>query len=316
MGKILLILVLCAGVAAWAFSERRTLVMHAFAATGTGTPPPLLPAQDEGSAVRWLDDYFTVERIAADTFALGEPRYAQQNYSYLIIGEERALLFDAGPGIRDIRSTAEALTDRPIVFLPSHFHYDHVGNEITFDEIAVVDLPHIRDRVTAEGTLTLQSMEHLGAAEGMQAPTWRVDHWWAPGTLINLGGRTLELVSTPGHTTDSVSLLDAANGIVFSGDYLYPGDLYGFLPNSSMADYLAAADDLLGRLDADTRFFGAHRVAPPGAPRLVLDDLEALRAGLVDIRDGRVAGAGTYPQAFLINDRLTMLAEPRWLQRW
>ncbi len=316
MSRIVLTLVLCAGLAIWAFGERRTLIMHAFAATGSGAPPPLLPARDEGASVRWVDDYFTVERIAADTFAIGEPRYAQQNYSYLIIGSDRALLFDAGPGIRDIRTTAGALTDRPIVFLPSHFHYDHVGNEITFDEIAVVDLPHIRDRVTADGRLTLQPMEHLGAAEGMQAPTWQVDHWWAPGTRIELGGRTLELIYTPGHTTDSVSLLDAASGILFSGDYLYPGDLYGFLPNSSMADYLTAAEDLVARLDDDTRFFGAHRVAPPGAPRLMFRDLEALRAGLVDIRDRRVSGTGTWPRAFPINDRLTLLAEPRWLQRW
>jgi glyoxylase-like metal-dependent hydrolase (beta-lactamase superfamily II) len=309
-------LLLLAGLSIWAFDERRTLVMQAFAATGSGTPPPLLPATDEGARVRWLDDYFTVEQVAADTYAIGEPRYAQQNYSYLIIGSERALLFDAGPGIRDIRRTAESLTDRPIVFLPSHFHYDHVGNEITFNEIAVVDLPHIRDRVNERGELTLLPMEHLGMGEGVTAPTWQVDHWWPPGTRIELGGRSLELLYTPGHTTDSISLLDPANDILFSGDYLYPGDLYGFLPNSSMADYLSAADELTGRLAENTELLGAHRVSPPGAPRLELGDLHDLRAGLIGIRERRIEGSGFYPQAFAINDRLVMLAEPRWLQRW
>ena len=79
--------------------------------------PPLLPAQDEGPHVRWVDDYFTVEAIDERTFAIGEPRYAQSVYNYLILGEERAILFDAGPGLRDIRSLAESLTDLPITFV-------------------------------------------------------------------------------------------------------------------------------------------------------------------------------------------------------
>ncbi len=312
----LLILALIGLLGAWVFVERRVIVMYAFSAAGTGEPPPLLPAREEGPDVRWLDDYFTVESVAVDTYAIGEPRYAQQNYNYLIIGEEKSLLFDAGPGIRDIRGIAESLTDKPIVFLPSHFHYDHVGNEVTFEEIAVVDLPHIRSRVDESGLLTLLPMEHLVMAEGVAAPTWEVDHWWPPGSEIDLGGRTLMLLYTPGHTTDSVSLLDEANQILFSGDYLYPGDLYGFLTNSSMADYQATALTLLGNLNPDVVLLGAHRVAPPGAPRLGYRDVEDLATGLRGIREGEIDGTGSYPQAFPINDRLTMLAEPRWLQRW
>jgi len=310
-----LILLLVAGLLFWAFVERRSLLMYAVARTGTGEPPALLDAQEEGPQTRWVDDYFTVEPVAPGTWAIGEPRYAQQNYSYLIEGRDRALLFDAGPGIRDIGHTARSLTRKPIVFLPSHFHYDHVGNDLSFDEIAVVELPYIRAR--AKGNrLTLKSMEHLGMAEGFDPPTWQVDHWWPPGTLIDLGGRELLLLHTPGHTTDSISLLDRANGILFSGDYLYPGDLYGFLPNSSMADYLAAAERLLATVDEQVVVLGAHRVSPPGPPRLDHSDLRDLQSGLIDIRDRKRPGSTSYPSRFPINDRLTMLAEPRWLQRW
>ena len=316
MRTTLVVLILIGLLGSWALLERRSLVMYAFTAMGPGEPPPLLPAEEEGTSVRWLDDYFTVERVAPDTFAIGEPRYAQQNYNYLIVGNDRALLFDAGPGVRDIRRTAEGLTDRPIVFLPSHFHYDHVGNEVTFDEIAVVDLPEIRSRTDADGRLTLLPMEHLGMPEGVPAPTWQVDHWWPPGTEIDLGGRTLTLLYTPGHTTDSVSLLDATNGLLFSGDYLYPGQLYGFLPNSSMADYRATALELLTRLTPETVLLGAHRIAPPGAPRLHYQDIEDLARGLELMQDGELKSFGGYPSAFPINERLTMLAEPRWLQRW
>jgi len=298
-----------------AFSERRTLNVYYFALTSGGTPPPLNAKTDEGPDVRWADDYFTVERIAPATFAIGEPRYAQQNYSYLIVGSKRALLFDAGPGIRDIRSTAESLTDLPITFLPSHFHYDHVGNTVTFDRIAVVDLPYVRARAS-EGRLTLTTNEHLGMAEGFTAPTWKVDEWLPPGSVIELGDRALTIYHTPGHTTDSISLYDADNAAVFSGDYLYPGYLYGFLPNSSMGDYAASAEQLIASLPEHVTFYGAHRATPPGAPMLNFADLTDLRQSLIDLKAGELEGQGGYPVAFPVNEQMTMLAEPRWLQRW
>jgi glyoxylase-like metal-dependent hydrolase (beta-lactamase superfamily II) len=299
----------------FAFAERRNLITNVMALAGSSEPPPLLEPADEGVAVRWHDDYFTLQEVAPRTFAIGEPRYYQQNFSYLIIGDDRALLFDAGPGIRDIRQVAEALTDKPIVFLPSHFHYDHVGNEVTFEEIAVVDLPYIRER--ADGNrLTLTRSEHLGYLEGFAAPTWEVDHWWPVGTDIDLGNRSLMLLYTPGHTTDSISLWDQSSGMVFSGDYLYPAELYAFVPNSSMTDYLATSESLLATLSPNVVFFGAHRSGPPGAPRQPYSDLVDLNRSLRSIRDETTAGEGTYPQAFYVNERMVILAEPRWLQDW
>ena len=309
---VLVVLIVLLG---FAFAERRNLITNVMALSAPGEPPPLLDATDEGAGVRWHDDYFTLQEVAPRTFAIGEPRYHQQNYSYMIIGDDRALLFDAGPGIRDIRQVAESLTEKPIIFLPSHFHYDHVGNEVTFDEIAVVDLPYIRDR--ADGNeLSLSRSEHLGYFEGMAAPTWQVDHWWPVGTEIDLGGRSLTLLYTPGHTTDSVSLWDQAGGMLFSGDYLYPAELYAFLSNSSMSDYLSTSESLLATLPNNVVFFGAHRSGPPGAPRQLMPDLVDLNRSLISIRDETTAGEGTYPQAFYVNEQMVILAEPRWLQDW
>ncbi|MDH3439201.1 MAG: MBL fold metallo-hydrolase [Gammaproteobacteria bacterium] len=309
---VLVILVVLLG---FAFAERRNLITNVMALTSSSEPPPLLDAADEGAGVRWHDDYFTLQEVAPRTFAIGEPRYHQQNYSYLIIGEDRALLFDAGPGVRDIRQVAEALTDKPIVFLPSHFHYDHVGNDVTFEEIAVVDLPYIRDR--ADGNqLTLTRAEHLGYFERMTAPTWEVDYWWPAGTEIDLGQRSLTLLYTPGHTTDSISLWDRDGGMVFSGDYLYPAELYAFLSNSRMGDYLSTSESLLATLPNNVVFFGAHRSGPPGAPRQLMSDLVDLNRSLISIRDETTAGEGVYPQVFYVNEQMVILAEPRWLQDW
>jgi len=315
MKKRWIVILLAVALLTWAGMDRRMLVMRTFALLEGGEVPPLLEPIDEGAAVRWHDDYFTIELVAPDTLAIGEPRYQQQNYSYLIIGSERALLFDAGPGIRNIRAVAESLTNKPITFLPSHLHYDHVGNSITFNRIALIDIPAIRSRVI-DNTFSPSDRQHLGFSEGMQPPTWQVDEWIVPGSQIDLGNRVLKAYYTPGHTNDSVSLFDAANGIVFSGDYLYPGPLYGFLPNSSMREYLATSAPLIEELPEDVVFFGAHRDAPPGAPKLGYQDLEDLRDALLSMRSGELEGDGFYPQSFVINERLWLLAEPRWLQDW
>ena len=42
-----------------------------------------------------------------------------------------------------------------------------------------------------------------------------------------LAARLLEIVATPGHSPDSISLYDRDAGILLAADFLYPGDLYG-----------------------------------------------------------------------------------------
>lgn len=310
-----LILLLLIFVLVLAFNDRRMLAVRALAISEGGEVPALLDAENEGPDARWVDDYFIVQDIAENTIAIGEPRYPQQNFSYLISGDNRALLFDAGPGVRDIRSIAEGLTDKPITFLPSHLHYDHVGNDVTFDRIALLDVPATRERAIGN-IFTSSDAQHLGFFEGKDSPTWEVSEWIAPDSVIDLGNRKLQVIYTPGHTDDSVSLYDEENKLIFSGDYLYPGPLYAFLPNSSMRDYLATAEPLADRLSPDVTFLGAHRNGPPGLPALKFGDLRDLNQALQRIRDGELGGQGRWPQEFPINDRLTILAEPRLLQDW
>jgi len=302
---------LCALVAI-GISQRHFILVQAFSLE---SPPGLSLPADEGADVRWYDDYFTVETLAEGIFAIGEPRYYQQNFSYLIVGSRRAVLFDAGPGHRDIRPVTASLTDLPITFIPSHFHYDHVGNTVTFDHVAVVDLPYLRERAPA-GRLLLSSDEHLGQVEGFAAPVLEVDEWLKPGVEFDLGGRGVTVLYTPGHTEDSISLLDSASGFLFSGDFIYPGPLFAFLPNSGMGDYLQATENVLRVASPETRIFAAHRMEPPGAPELTPRDVVDLQSTLQAVRNGELEAEGFYPWVYLVNEKIDLYAEPSWLQQW
>ncbi|MEM1433517.1 MAG: MBL fold metallo-hydrolase [Pseudomonadota bacterium] len=312
MKTLVWLLVGILALAAAAVWQRHWLL---FEVLSDGTTPALLEATAESAGSRWHDDYFLIEPIDERTIAIGEPRYPQQNFSYLILGRARAVLFDAGPGLRDIRAVAESLTDLPITFIPSHFHYDHIGNEITFDQVAVIDLPELRKRAP-DNRLALTWQEHLGSAEGIAAPVLEIDKWLAPGSTIDLGDRTLEVLYTPGHTEDSISLLDQSSGTLFTGDFIYPGDLYAFLPNSDLGDYQRGAATLIEVATPEAELLGAHRAQAPGLPRLSTKDLKDLDRGLRALRAGELRGTGTYPVSYPINEQLTLLAEPRWLQSW
>ena len=132
------------------------------------------PAKPDLADGHMVDDYWAVQPIDASTAAIGEPRYYQQNYAYLIMGEQRALLFDAGSGTRDnIIGVVAGLTRLPVSVIPSHLHFDHTGGIRPFRSIALIDLPETRADVS-NGQLTIGRFEFHGMRDGLTPPTFTV----------------------------------------------------------------------------------------------------------------------------------------------
>jgi hydroxyacylglutathione hydrolase len=274
---------------------------------------------------RWFDDYYVVETLDPTTFAIGEPRYYQGNYSYLLIGTERAVLFDAGSGTRDIVPVVRSLTKLPITVIPSHLHYDHVGALGRFDRTALLDTPSLRARI-ADSKLTLQRYEFLGFVDNLTTPSFRVDEWWADGSDIDLGSRRVRVIATPGHTPTSVSLYDEERQQFFIGDFLYPGHLYGFLPGSSRSAYLTTTRSLLRQVAPGTRIYAAHMAEPPApvrAPIMGVADLLAMEKTLAAISQGTLEPiapggletVGFYPRVFPVNGAVKFATGFPWNNR-
>ncbi len=265
--------------------------------------------------VRWFDDWYAIETIVPGLHAIGEPKYHQFNWNYLIEGSEAALLFDTGPGVRDIAPVVASLTDRPLTVMPSHLHYDHTGNLHRFSDLAMADLPILMSCVR-DGQFHAPDDLYLGHYEDM---TWKpviINRWWPIGHEIDLGGVKLEILHTPGHSPDSISLLDRQRNILLAADFLYLGPLYAQVPGSSLPDYLAAGEILQSLVKPEITIFGAHGEPDGLAPRLAKRDLEDLLKALGEIREGLRKPAKTGPDSYEINSRMQLLVSPEAYGAW
>lgn len=313
-----------AALGAWllAFHTRAvaTLLVGLAGAPVTLADPPTL-----AGGARWVEPeagglpYHAIHAFDERTFAIGEPRHPYQPVSYLIIGGDRAVLFDSGPGVRDITPVVRRLTDLPVIAAASHLHYDHIGDHHRFERVALADRPALRALADADGRLAIPDDAHLGAVESTAPAPLRVTEWWGAGHVVDLGGRTLTVWHTPGHTDGSMMLHDATAGILFSGDYLYPGRLLALFPGAHMGDYLATAEWLAERVPEGT-------VIAPGHVSLDLDpwrietlgrrDVIDLRDALRGLRDGGGERVAWLPPTWRVNDRVRLIGDFPWNMRW
>jgi glyoxylase-like metal-dependent hydrolase (beta-lactamase superfamily II) len=274
-------------------------------------------AKPDLAAGHMVDDYWAVQSLDANTYAIGEPRYYQANYSYLIVGDRRALLFDAGSGTRDITHVVAGLTRLPVTVMPSHLHYDHTGGIAPFDSVAMIDVPYTRADV-ANGRMTPSRYEYLGMIDGMAPPTFTVTEWIKPGGSIDLGGRSLKVLYVPGHTMNSAALYDEAAHRLFAGDFIYPTTLYAFLPGASLAKYRSTTRELLAFLPGDTTIWTAHCCRAgerTSAPWLGMNDLNDLDRALAAIQSGGARSRGFFPRHFAVNRQMTLAAGFPWNNR-
>jgi glyoxylase-like metal-dependent hydrolase (beta-lactamase superfamily II) len=282
-------------------------VMSVSACRWSPAPPP--PAT--GSA-RWCDllprpanaalervsvstGWFEVYRAADGVFAIAEPFQFQEAISYLIVGTDRALMFDTGLGLVPIRPVVEQLTRLPVDVLNSHTHFDHVGGNAEFDRILALDTPYTRanargfDHAAVAGEVAPDSFCR-GAPKGTDTAAFRTRPWTATRTVgdldkIDLGGRVLEILHVPGHTPDAIALVDRAKGLLWTGDSYYDGTIWLYVPETNLDDYERSIARLAALAPRLEKLLPAHNTAS-AEPRRLVQAKDAIR----QVRTGAMKG--------------------------
>lgn len=234
--------------------------------------------------------WFEIESLAAGVHAISEPFHAEQVRSHLVLGDERALLIDTGMGIGDLRAVVDELTSLPLRVINSHSHWDHIGSNWRFDEIAIhaAEADRLPLGVPNRRVGSALAPQELFAPlpTGIDPTTFsippsRACALLAGGERFDLGGRTIEIIHAPGHSPGGIVLLDRANGLLFSTDVAYAGPLYAFGSDADLTDYrrtLAALADLAPALKAVFPSHNAARIEPTMLPAM-RDAIEGIVAG-------------------------------------
>lgn len=126
---------------------------------------------------------------------------------YLIEGSERAILIDAGTSMPGLRQIVEGIVGKPVELVISHAHGDHIGAMGEWDTV------------------------WINAADEAILPPGRYSgqrRYLTDGQVFDLGGRTIEVVFTPGHTPGSTTFLDRDAHYGFSSDAFGSGNLLVF----------------------------------------------------------------------------------------
>jgi glyoxylase-like metal-dependent hydrolase (beta-lactamase superfamily II) len=240
------------------------------------------------------DPWFEVYKPAPGVFAIYEPHQSEETIAYLITGTNRAILFDTGMGISDIKKVTEELTKLPVIVLNSHTHNDHVGGNSQFNTVYAMDTDFTRKNAkgsrkdaqaeVASGQICGELPKGFDAKAYSTRP-WKIAGYIRDGEKIGLGNRSIEIIATPGHTPDAISLLDRGNGLLFTGDTYYPAPIWLYRPETDLKAY-AASISRLNTLAPDVKLvLGAHNV-PIAQPNVLAQLVVAFDA----VRSGKVPG--------------------------
>ncbi|MCM1150323.1 MAG: MBL fold metallo-hydrolase [Butyricicoccus sp.] len=211
-----------------------------------------------------MRDWFTIDKIDGETYVISEYRHWEETHCYLLCGRERCLLIDTGLGIGNIYDEAVRLTDRPVAAVATHVHWDHIGGHRFFPEFYA----HGEELgwLNGEFPLSMETVREMVAdcrelPEGFDVRDYELFQGkparvLSDGDMIELGGRGIEVLHTPGHSPGHMCFREKERGYLFTGDLVYRDVLFAYYPSTDPEAYL----DSLERIAAlpVKRVFPAH----------------------------------------------------------
>ena len=164
-----------------------------------------------------------------------------------------------------------------------------------FDEIALFDAPNARQvadngyskaemsRLLVKGMLW-KTLPTDFDSENYHVPPFTVTSWLKDGDIIDLGDRKLEVIHTPGHSPDSICLLDREAKLLWTGDTFYTGAIFVHLPGSDLDIFINSYEKLIALSRLYERLMPSHN--EPWVDKAIVEEV------LEGAREIRAGGTG------------------------
>ena len=211
-----------------------------------------------------MNDWFTINEIDKDTYVISEYRHWEETHCYLLNGTKRSLLIDTGLGICNISEVISELTDKPVTAIATHIHWDHIGGHKYYPDFyaheAELDwlnggFPQPLETIKeyAVDRCELPTDFQINEYKFFQGKPTKILHG---GEHIDLGGRMVAVIHTPGHAPGHMCFWEANTGYLFTGDLVYKDTLTAWFPSTDPKAYLKSLETV-SALPAK-RVFPAH----------------------------------------------------------
>ena len=244
-----------------------------------------------------MKDWFTIDQVEESTYIISEYRHWEETHCYLLIGNDRALMIDTGLGISNIYEQVRKLTNKPVAAVATHIHWDHIGGHKYFPEFYAHEAE--LDWLNGKFPLPLQAVKNM-VADRCELPEDFCINGYAifqgkPGRLlddgdtIDLGGRTIQVLHTPGHSPGHFCFWEDEKGYLYSGDLVYEGTLFANYPSTDPQSYMTSLEKI-AVLPIKQLFPGHHSLNI--SPELVVKMRDAFRRLNED--DKLCHGSGTH----------------------
>ncbi len=253
-------------------------------------------------------DWYKISEVEEDIFVVEEPRHVQ---SYLVNSRTHSVLIDTGMGFGNIRKAIEHLLQDEVIILNTHWHFDHVGGNVLFKNIAISEIEADLIKHDLNNNTMMEIYVKPAMAQGIPFPddfdpeTYQIKGSTASffvkeGDRVDLGGRNLEVISLPGHTRGSMAFLDKRTASLFGGDFIYKDELYVHLEDSDMDEYIDSLIKLKKRQSEIENIFPGHGDFPlkPDFVGSVLSGFKKIRAGVGPDKTITDFGMKTYSYQF------------------
>lgn len=226
-------------------------------------------------------DNVSIETLDDHTWMISEGTGRGRTHCYLLEGNEVAILIDTGLRIINLKEITSSLTSKEVYVVNTHGHLDHIANNHQFSKVymhpddAFVLEEHRKQEVRTM-FITQRYLDKGYTQEQLQAPCFQEEleqQAFLPDQvpftplhdhmIIDLGGRNIQIILTPGHTHGSICVLDKSYRRLYSGDTICEDGVLLHLPHStSVAVYKQSLQKLKQLIPRFDSIYGGHQKVP------------------------------------------------------
>ena len=193
-----------------------------------------------------MDNWFSIDQVDKETYIISEYRHWEETHCYLLNGSEYSLLIDTGLGICDIHDQVKKLTDKPVIAIATHIHWDHIGGHKFYPDFYAheSELNWLNgDFPLTMGQIKGMVVDRCDLPDGYDVSNYEFFQGKPTKVLkgnevINIGDRFVRIVHTPGHSPGHMCFWEKERGFLFTGDLVYKDTLFAYFPSTDPETYL------------------------------------------------------------------------------